>query len=67
VLFYDLRKHSAAYLSGRASVVSVCQAHLDRIAAYDRKGPALGAIVINNPDALADAAALDAALASTVS
>jgi amidase len=55
----------AAYLSGRASVVSVCQAHLDRIAAYDRKGPALGAIVINNPDALADAAALDAALAST--
>ena len=34
----------AAYLSGRAAAVSVCQAHLDRIAAYDRKGPALGAI-----------------------
>jgi hypothetical protein len=29
----------AAYLSGHATVVSVCQAHLDRIAAYDRKGP----------------------------
>jgi len=42
----------AAYLSGRATAVSVCRAHLDRIAAYDRKGPALGAIVINNPDAL---------------
>jgi Asp-tRNA(Asn)/Glu-tRNA(Gln) amidotransferase A subunit family amidase len=28
----------AAYLSGRATAVSVCQAHLDRIAAYDRKG-----------------------------
>src|SRR5215472_16767434 len=55
----------AAYLSGRATAVSVCQAHLDRIAAYDRKGPALGAIIINNPDALADAAALDAALEST--
>ena len=55
----------AAYLSGRATAVSVCQAHLDRIAAYDRKGPALGAIIINNPRALADAAALDAALAST--
>jgi amidase len=55
----------AAYLSGRATAVSVCQAHLDRIAAYDRSGPALGAIIINNPDALADAAALDAALAST--
>jgi amidase len=55
----------AAYLSGRATAVSVCKAHLDRIAAYDRKGPALGAIIINNPDALADAAALDAALVST--
>jgi len=55
----------AAYVSGRATAVSVCQAHLDRIAAYDRKGPALGAIIINNPDALADAAALDAELEST--
>ena len=55
----------AAYLSGRATALSVCQAHLDRIAAYDRRGPALGAIIIYNPDALADAAALDAALAST--
>jgi amidase len=45
--------------------MSVCQAHLDRIAAYDRKGPALRAIIINNPDALSDAAALDAALEST--
>ena len=55
----------AAYLSGRATALSVCQAHLDRIAAYDRRGPALGAIIVNNPNALADAAALDAALAST--
>jgi Asp-tRNA(Asn)/Glu-tRNA(Gln) amidotransferase A subunit family amidase len=55
----------AAYVSGRATAVSVCQAHLDRIVAYDRKGPALGAIIINNPDALADAAALDAVLGSS--
>src|SRR5271163_3379944 len=48
----------AAYVSGRSTAVSVCQAHLDRIAAYDRKGPALGAIIVNNPDALSDAAAL---------
>jgi amidase len=54
-----------AYLNGRATAVSVCQAHLDRIVAYDRKGPALGAIIIDNPDALAEAAALDAALKST--
>ncbi len=55
----------AAYESGRATAVSVCQAHFDRIAAYDRKGPALGAIIVNNLDALADAAALDTALEST--
>ena len=55
----------AAYLDGRATALSVCQAHLDRIAAYDRKGPALGAIIINNLEALADAAAMDDALAST--
>ena len=54
-----------AYVSGGTTAVSVCQAHLDRIAAYDRKGPALGAIIISNPHALADAAALDAALGST--
>jgi len=55
----------AAYLAGRATAVSVCRAHLDRIAAYDRKGPALGAIIADNPEALADAAAVDAALAGT--
>jgi len=55
----------AAYLSGRATALSVCHGHLDRIAAYDRSGPALGAVITNNPDALADAAALDAALASS--
>ena len=55
----------AAYVSGRPTAVSVCQAHLDRIATYDRTGPALGAIIVNNPDALADAAALDAAVEAT--
>ena len=41
------------------------QAFLDRIAAYDRRGPALWAIVVTNPDALADAEALDRAFAET--
>jgi hypothetical protein len=45
----------AAYVSGRTRAALVCQSHLDRIAAYDRKGPALGAVIINNPAALADA------------
>jgi amidase len=49
----------AAYVSGGATAVSVCRAHLERSTAYDRKGPALGAIIINNPHALSDAALLD--------
>jgi Asp-tRNA(Asn)/Glu-tRNA(Gln) amidotransferase A subunit family amidase len=55
----------AAYRDGRATAVGVTQAHLDRIAAYDRKGPALGAVIITNPNALADAAALDAQFQKT--
>jgi amidase len=55
----------AAYRNGRTTALAVCQAHLDRIAAYDRKGPALGSIIVTNANALADAAALDAAFAST--
>jgi len=55
----------AAYRAGRATALSVTQAHLDRIAAYDRKGPILGAIIITNPRARADAAALDAHLQKT--
>ena len=49
-----------AYRSGKVTARSVTQAHLDRIAAYDRKGPALGAIIVTNPQALIDADALDA-------
>jgi amidase len=50
----------AAYRAGTATAQSVTQAHLDRIAAYDRKGPAIAAIIVTNAQALADAAALDA-------
>jgi Asp-tRNA(Asn)/Glu-tRNA(Gln) amidotransferase A subunit family amidase len=39
--------------------------YLDRIEAYDRKGPALNAIVVTNPDALKIADALDAKLAQS--
>ena len=55
----------AAYREGRATALGVTQAHLDRIAAYDRKGPALGTIIVTNPQALADAAALDAQFQKT--
>ena len=55
----------AAYRSGATSARAVCQAHLDRIEAYDRKGPALWAIVATNPDALTDAERLDEEFAKT--
>ena len=55
----------AAYREGRATAVGVTQAHLDRIAAYDRKGPALGAVIVTNSQAPTDAAALDAQLQKT--
>src|SRR5258708_12631419 len=53
----------AAYRSGRATVRSVVQACLDRIAAYDKKGPALGLVIALNDLALEEADALDAAMA----
>jgi amidase len=39
------------------------QMYLDRIAAYDRQGPALNAIILVNPNALATADELDASMA----
>lgn len=56
----------AAYLARRATVRSVMQGFLDRIAAYDRKGPALGAVISVNAGALDEADALDRAFAVSV-
>src|SRR5262249_38666459 len=42
----------AAYLAGRATVRSIVQGFLDRIVAYDRKGPVLGAVISVNARAL---------------
>jgi Asp-tRNA(Asn)/Glu-tRNA(Gln) amidotransferase A subunit family amidase len=55
----------AACRAGATDARAVTQAHLDRIEAYDRRGPALWSIVAVNPDALADAAALDRRFAET--
>jgi amidase len=46
--------------AGRWSARGVARAYLDRIAALDRKGPTLRAILEINPDALTIAAAMDA-------
>ena len=51
----------AAYKSGTLTAHGLVQAYLDRIDAYDKKGPAINCIITINPRALADADALDAA------
>lgn len=50
----------AALRSGRTTCRAVVQQYLDRIAAYDKQGPALNAIQNLNPRALAEADSLDA-------
>jgi amidase len=45
---------------GQISSVDLTQAYLDRIAAMDRKGPALHSVIAVNPDAMAQARTLDA-------
>ncbi|WP_028009110.1 amidase family protein [Solimonas flava] len=49
----------AAYKAG-LSAEALTQAYLARIAAYDKKGPAINAVITLNPKALAEAKALDA-------
>jgi amidase len=44
----------------KASSVDLVRAYLKRIAAMDRKGPTLRSVIATNPDALAQARALDA-------
>jgi len=50
----------AAMQSGQLSCRALVAAYLARIEAYDKKGPALNAITVVNPNALAEADALDA-------
>jgi amidase len=58
-----IRAIHKAFRAGSLSCVSLTQHYLDRIAAYDKKGPALNAFVSLNPNALAQAEQLDAAFA----
>lgn len=52
----------AAFKGGKLTCRALVQAHLDRIAAYDKAGPALNAVQNLNPRALAEADSLDAVL-----
>ncbi|MCH8916605.1 MAG: amidase [Proteobacteria bacterium] len=51
-----------AYRSGALSARQLVQTYLDRIDAYDQKGPAINALISLNPHALEEAEKLDAAL-----
>jgi amidase len=55
----------AAYLSGQTTAHAVTEAYLDRIAAYDKRGPLINALVSVNPHALEEADRLDAVLKAT--
>lgn len=52
----------AAYKSGELTCRQLVLMYLERIEAYDKKGPAINAIISLNPDALKEADRLDAAL-----
>lgn len=52
----------AALSTGRVTSRGLVESYLDRIASYDQAGPALNAVVTLNPDAVARADDLDAAL-----
>lgn len=55
----------AAMLAGRLSCRRLVALYLDRIAAYDRQGPALHAVQSLNPHALAEAEAIDRRIAES--
>jgi Asp-tRNA(Asn)/Glu-tRNA(Gln) amidotransferase A subunit family amidase len=55
----------AAYKARTLTAHQLVQMYLDRIAAYDQKGPAIDCIVTVNPKALEEADKLDAAYAKT--
>jgi Asp-tRNA(Asn)/Glu-tRNA(Gln) amidotransferase A subunit family amidase len=55
----------AAYKSGALTVRHLVQTYLDRIAAYDKNGPAINSVISLCPDALAEADRLDAAMNSS--
>src|SRR5215471_7467524 len=51
----------AAFRSGKLTARQLVQGYLDRIAAYDKRGPNINAIITLNDHALEDADRLDAA------
>ena len=62
ILETTIEQVHAAYQSGELTCRQLVEIYLERIDAYDKKGPAINAIISLNPDALKEADRLDAAL-----
>lgn len=60
-----ISKVHAAMLSGDVTCRALTEAYLARIDAYEKKGPAINAIILVNPKALEEADKLDAELKKT--
>ena len=56
----DIAGLRRALEDGRVTSVGLVEAYRRRIAAFDRAGPRLNSVIVDNPDALAEAAASDA-------
>ncbi len=65
VVELTIAQAQAAMREGRLTARQLVQAYLDRIAAIDRSGPTLNALIMVNPRALERADSLDAALRRT--
>jgi len=65
VMETTVEKVQAAYKAHTLTAHQLVQLYLDRIAAYDQKGPAIDCIVTLNPKALEEADRLDAEFAKT--
>src|SRR5262245_13179655 len=65
ILETTIEQVHAAYKSGELTCRQLVQMYLDRIEAYDKKGPAINAIITLNPDALKEADRLDTAFKSS--
>jgi amidase len=64
---FDIQERTIAeihgrYRAGSLTARAVTQAYLDRIAAYDKRGPYLNSLIVVNPRALEEADRLDAQL-----
>jgi Asp-tRNA(Asn)/Glu-tRNA(Gln) amidotransferase A subunit family amidase len=55
----------AAYREGRMTVQQVVEAHLNRIDAYDKRGPLINSLITINPKAIEEAKEMDAKLAAS--